>query len=92
MRVGCRVWVGCQKVEAIIDRQQERDNDGLADFDAVDTSQDVDTIRAENGDTAHVDVVQEAKVEELAQVRLQRDGDHDRRDTKIHKVDNKKGD
>lgn len=55
--VRSRVRIRRQKVEAIVESEQQGDDDGLGDFDAVDSCQDVDAVGTENGNRGHVDVV-----------------------------------
>jgi hypothetical protein len=60
MRVRCWMWVRDEKIEAIVDDEQDSDDDGLRDFDAVDAGQDIDAIGTEYCYCCHVDVVEEA--------------------------------
>ena len=83
--------VGCQEVEAVVQDEEERDYNGLRDFDAVYARQHVYALWAEHGDTGHVDVVEGPQVEELAKVGLQRDGNDDRGDVEVDKVDDEDG-
>ena len=92
VRVSRRVGVRREQVEAVVDGEEKGDDDGLGDFDAVDSREDVDAVGAEDGDAGHVDVVQRAEVEELAEVGLELDGDHDGGDAKVDKVDDEQGD
>ena len=57
MRVGCRVWVCGEQVQAVVEDEEEGDDEGLGDFDAVDASKDVDAVGAEDGYAGHVDII-----------------------------------
>lgn len=92
VRIGGRVRVRGQEVQGVVEDEEEGDDERLSHFDAVDTGQHVDRLRAEHGDAGHVDVVQETQVEEFAEVWLERNGDDDRCDTKVDKVDDQDGD
>jgi hypothetical protein len=92
VRVGGRVRVWREEVEAVVEGDEEGDDDALGDLDAVDAGEHVDALRAEHGDAGHVDVVEEAEVEELAEIGLQLDGDDDGRDVEVDKVDDEEGD
>ncbi|QSZ32658.1 hypothetical protein DSL72_002237 [Monilinia vaccinii-corymbosi] len=46
---------GEQHVQGVVEDEQERDDDGLRYFDAVDAGEDVDAIGAEDGDAGHRD-------------------------------------
>lgn len=92
MRVGGRVRVGREEIEAIVEGNEDGDDDALGDLDAVDAGEHVDALGAEHGDAGHVDVVEEAEVEELAEIGLQLDGDDDGGDVEIDKVDDEEGD
>lgn len=90
--VGGRVGVRGEEVEAVVEGEEEGDDDALGDLDAVDARQHVDALGAEHGDAGHVDVVERAEVEELAEIRLQLHGDHNGRDVEVDKVDDQDGD
>lgn len=92
MGVGGRVGVRRKEVEAIVEGDEEGHDDALGDFDAVDAGEHVDALGAEHGDAGHVDVVEEAEVEELAEVGLELDGDDDGGDVEVDKVDDEKRD
>jgi len=92
VRVGGRVRVRGEQVQAVVEHQEERHHHGLGHLDAVDAGQDVYAVGREDGHARHVDVVEGAQVEELAQVGLQRDGDHDRRHAEVDKVDDQQRD
>ena len=92
MRVGGRVGVGSEEVETVVEGEEEGDDEALGDFDAVDASKHVDTLGAEHGDAGHVEVVEDAEIEELAEVGLELEGDDDAGDAKVDKVDDKEGD
>lgn len=92
MRVGGGVGVGGEEVEAVVEDDEQGDDDALGDLDAVDAGQHVDALGAEHGDAGHVDVVEGPEVEELAQVGLELDGEDDRGDVKVDKVDDEQGD
>jgi hypothetical protein len=93
-QVGVCCWMGVwgEEVEAIVEDEEEGDDDALRDFDAVDAGKHVDALGAEHGDAGHVDVVEDAEVEELPEIRLQRDRHHDRRDAEVDKVYDENGD
>ncbi|THV51793.1 hypothetical protein BGAL_0098g00030 [Botrytis galanthina] len=67
--------------------EEEGDDEGLGNFDAIDAGENVDAVGAENGNGSHVDVVERAELEELAEIGLQGDGDDDLGDAEIDKVD-----
>ena len=54
MGVGCGVRVGGQEVEGVVEQEEEGDDEGLGDFDAVYAGEDVDAVGAEDGDGGHV--------------------------------------
>lgn len=92
MRVGGGVRVGREEVEAIVEDEEQGNDDALGDLDAVDASQHVDALGAEHGNAGHVDVVEGAEIEELAEVGLELDGEDDRGNVKVDKVYNEQGD
>lgn len=92
VRVGGRVRVRREEVEAVVEGDEEGHDDALGDLDAVDAGKHVDALRAEHGDAGHVDVVEEAEVEELAEVGLELHGDDDGGDVEVDKVDDEEGD
>lgn len=63
----------------------------MGHLDAVDSRQDVYTVRTENGDTGHVDIVEPAQVEEPAEVWAERDGYNNLSDAEVDKVNDKDG-
>lgn len=83
--------VGGEQVEGVVKHKKKGDDDGLGDFDAVDTRQHVDALGAEHGDAGHVEVVEEPQVEELTQIRLERNRDDDGRDIEVDEVDDQDG-
>lgn len=83
--------VGREEVEAIVEGEEEGDDDALRDLDAVDAGKHVDALRAEHGDAGHVYVVEGAEVEELAEQGLERERDDDGRDVEVDKVDDEEG-
>ena len=66
MRVGGGVRVGREEVEAIVEDEEQGNDDALGNLDAVDASQHVDALGAEHGDAGHVDVVEGTEIEELS--------------------------
>ncbi|TFB03297.1 hypothetical protein CCMA1212_004231 [Trichoderma ghanense] len=90
--VGGRVRVGREKVEAVVEGDEQGDDEALGDFDAVDAGEHVDALRAEHGDAGHVGVVEGAEVEELAEQRLERQRDDDGGDVEVDKVDDEERD
>ncbi len=60
--------------ENVICEEEKSDQDGLRDFNAVDAREDVDAVRAENGDGGHVGVVKPADVDECAEIGFELDG------------------
>lgn len=91
--VGGRVRVGSDEVEDVVEDQQAGDHDALRHLDAVDPSQDIDTIRAEDAERGHVDVVEGTEVEKLAaSVGLQEGGQHDGGDAEVDEVNDKERD
>ena len=90
--VGGRVRVGRGEVEDVVEGEEEGDDDALGDLDAVDAGEHVDALRTEHGYAGHVEVVERAEVEELAEVGLQLHGDDDARHVKVDKVDDEDGD
>lgn len=90
MRIRRRVQVRRQEVQDVIQRQQRRDHEALRDLDPVDAREDVDAVGAEDGHGGHVDVVQQAEVEEplvVVEVRLQEPREHDGRHAEVDEVD-----
>ena len=59
-----REWA--DKVKGVVDDEEDCYDERLRDFDAVYAGEDVDAVGAEDGDGGHVDVVEEAEVEEPA--------------------------
>lgn len=96
MRIGgwvrLRVKRRCVEGQYIVCKQKHSDDNGLRDFDAVDTCKDVDAVGAEDGDGGHVGVVQPTDVDDGTQVRFEHDGDGNVRDAVVDKVDNEHGD
>lgn len=92
MRVGGRVRVRRQEVETVVEGDEESDDDTLRCLDAVDPGEHVDALGAKHGDAGHVDVVEGAEVEQLAEVGLELDRHHNGRDVKVDKVDDQDGD
>lgn len=90
--VGGRVRVRGEEVEAVVEGDEQGDDDALGDFDAVDAREHVDALGAEHGDAGHVDVVEGAEVEEVAEERLEGHGDDDGGDVEVDKVDDEEGD
>lgn len=86
MGVSRRVRVWCEEIETIVEGEEERDDDALGDFDAVDASQHVDALWAEHGDAGHVDVVENSEIEELAEIGLELKGDDDGGDVEVDEV------
>jgi len=68
--MGVRCWVErrerADEIESVVDDEENCDYERLRDFDAVDPGEDVDAVGTEDGDGGHVDVVEEAEVEEPA--------------------------
>ena len=58
-----------EDVEAIVEHQERGDDEALRDFDAVYAGEDVDRVRAEDGDCGHVDIVEPPKLEQRSEVR-----------------------
>lgn len=82
-----------REVEGVVEDQQKRDDDGLHDLDPVNSSQDVDRVGAEDGAGRHVDVVKYPEIDQLlAHEGLERDGEDDRGNTEVDKVDDQEGD
>ena len=54
---------GVVKREDVVGEEEQGDEDGLGDFDAVDAGEDVDAVGAEDGDGGHVGVVEPAEVD-----------------------------
>ncbi|KAF1737541.1 hypothetical protein CRV24_003161 [Beauveria bassiana] len=92
VRVGGGVRIGRREVEGVVEGEEEGDDEALGDLNAVDAGEHVDALRAKHGDAGHVDVVQRAEVEELAEVGLQLHGYDDARHVKVDKVDDEDGD
>lgn len=63
----------------------------MGDFDAVYAREDVDAVGAEDGDGEHVEVVEEAELEQFAEVGAQGDGDHNVGYAEIDEVDDEEG-
>lgn len=66
MRIGSRVRVGGDEVEDVVKDEQGSHDNALRNLNAVDPSQDIDTIRAKDAQGGHVDVVECAEVDKLA--------------------------
>lgn len=66
MGVRRRMRERAEQVEGVVEHEQEGDDEGLGDFDAVYAREDVDAVRAEDGDCGHVDVVEGPEVEQPA--------------------------
>ena len=82
-----------REVEGVVEDQQQRDDDGLHDLDPVDAGQDVDGVGAEDGTCRHVEVVEDAEIDQLlAHEGLERDGEDDGGNAEIDKVDDQEGD
>lgn len=79
--------VRCEEIQAIVEGEKKRDDNALGDFNAVDARQHIDALRAEHGDTRHVEVVERTEVKQLTEVRLQLDRDNDASYVKVDKVD-----
>lgn len=90
--VGGGVGIGRKEVEAIVKGEEDGDDDALRDLNAIDSGQHVDALGTEHGDAGHVEVVEGAKVEELAEVGLELDGNDDGCDVEVDKVDDEEGD
>lgn len=56
------------QIECVVQEDQHGDNNRLSNLDTVDTSKNVDAVRAEDGNGRHVQVVQRAQIDELSQV------------------------
>lgn len=54
------VGVGCDEVQAVVGDEEQGDDDGLHDFDAVNACKDVDGVGAEDGEGGHVGIVEPA--------------------------------
>lgn len=64
---GVRIAVVAEEdLDDVVDHYEEANNEGLADFDAIDACVNVDSICAENGNIAHVEVVKWAQIDEIA--------------------------
>lgn len=48
---------GREEVEHVVSGEEEGDDEGLGDFDAVYAREDVDAVWCEDGDCGHVEVV-----------------------------------
>ena len=92
VRISRRMRVRREEVQTIVEGEEEGDDDALRNLDTVDASKHVDALGAEHGNTGHVNVVKCAKVEELAQIRLELKRQNNGCDVKVDKVDNQKGD
>ncbi len=53
------MWVGGEgrEIEKVIQEDENRDDEGLEDFDAIYSGKDVNAVGAEDGEGSHVDVV-----------------------------------
>ena len=87
MGVCCRMRVRCQQVKRIVENEQESDDERLGHFNSVNACKDVDTVWTEDGHGGHVDVVEDSKLEELAEIGLERGRDHNLGDAEIYEVD-----
>lgn len=63
VRVGGRVRVGREQVQAVVEGDEGGDDKALGYLDAVYAGKHVDALRAEHGYASHVDVVQGTEVE-----------------------------
>jgi hypothetical protein len=70
MRVGGWMGIWGKEVQAIVEGEQRGDDDALGHLNPVNARQHVDALRTEHGDTSHVYVVKDAKVEEFAKIGL----------------------
>jgi hypothetical protein len=90
--VGGRVRVRREEVEAVVEGDEQGDDEALGYLNAVDAGEHVDALRAEHGDAGHVGVVEGAEVEELAEQGLERQRDDDGGDVEVDKVDDEQRD
>jgi hypothetical protein len=86
------VRIGREEVQAIVEGEEEGDDDALGNLNTVDAGKHVDALGAEHGNTGHVNVVECAEVEQLAKIRLELERQNDGCDVKIDKVDDQQGD
>lgn len=92
MAVCSRMWIRRHQVDGIVYNQQQRYHQTLADFDSVYACQNVDTIRAEDGNGEHVGVVYRSEIEELAEIGTERNRYNDLGDAKVDEVDDEEWD
>ena len=92
MGVGCRVGVGGQEVEDVVEGEENGYDEGLGYFNAIDACEDIYAVWAEDCNSGHVHVVEGTQVEEFAEVRLQRDRHDDGSDAKVDEVDDEQRD
>jgi hypothetical protein len=86
--VGVGGWmrVGGEEVEAVIEGEEEGDDEALGDLDPVDAGEHVNALGAEHGDAGHVEVVEATEIKEFAEVGLELDGDDDAGDIEVDKI------
>lgn len=81
-----RRWRGVERQE-VVEEEEDGDDDGLRDFDAVDAGEDVDAVGAEDGDAGHVGVVDPTKIDQVAEVGFELDWDDYVGDAVVDEVD-----
>jgi hypothetical protein len=84
--------VRCENVKAVVEHKEEGNYEGLRDFNAVYSCQDVDAVWAEDRNGGHVKVVEGSEVEKLSEVRLERGGEDNGCYAKVDEVDYQDGD
>ena len=96
MGVGGRVWYRTARHSVqrknVVDQEQDRNDERLRNFDAVDTSQYVDAVRTENGNCCHVRIIQPSEVDQVSKIRLKLHRNDHVCDPVIHEVDDEYGD
>lgn len=65
MAVDGGVRVCRDKVQTVVCNEEQCDDDGLHDLNAIDAREDVDGIGAKDSQRSHVDVVQPAEMNQL---------------------------
>jgi hypothetical protein len=83
--------IGREEVQAIIQDEEEGDDDALRDLNAIDAREHVDALGTEHGNAGHVYIVESAQVEELAEIRLQLERQDNGRNVKVYKVNDEQG-
>ncbi|KAH3669498.1 hypothetical protein OGAPHI_001619 [Ogataea philodendri] len=84
-----------KEVPDVVEQQKHGNNDGLADLESVDSSEDVDGVGTEDADRRHVQVVHEAKVDRVGRESKpvsEHVGDQNGGDSEIDVVDNQQRD